>query len=545
LDFPLTVTSNIHIGLSAWTNHTFTLNERCSTGGNAYQCTTAGTSTSAPTGTGSSINNGGVAVFKWLSAITYSTLSAWVAGIPATLTQPIVGQLWNNSAITTAAGTAYLTLSGHTTSGTNTITLTCAPGESFRDKLVLQGTALNASQSNGVLFQLPASAGGINYFDITDANVIFNGLQFQDPDSTSNCTIINTNSGASGFKLRNCIIDGYAQTGGAYIVAIGDAATLANCLIIDREAANANNIPIVFTAGTSVMANCTLVAINSQSTACATTNTNTGVASLTITNTIATGYNGFSIAAGVSGGTTVNHSATSSTTVGTNSTNGTGNLFSKTAASQFVSSTTDFRLIGTGASAYDAGATDTTDIPTADDIAGTARPQSSSWDIGAWEFKAATSVATTTGTSSSSYIGNATAASPATATGTSSSSYIAADLDTSVATAVGSSATSFVGSYVNVIIGAGTGTAWGVALINAQSQSEGRGVAAATGSALLSFQASQAKFTAAAASAGSTAQATGIMGDLATGTTIGSSTAGFAGSSLFHRRPTMVRVSIT
>ena len=37
----MTVTANIHIGLTAWTNSTYTLGARISTGGNAYQCITA------------------------------------------------------------------------------------------------------------------------------------------------------------------------------------------------------------------------------------------------------------------------------------------------------------------------------------------------------------------------------------------------------------------------------------------------------------------------------------------------------------------------
>jgi hypothetical protein len=51
----VTVTSNIYVGLAAWTNHTFVLGERCSNAGNAYQCITAGTSTAAPTGTSSNV----------------------------------------------------------------------------------------------------------------------------------------------------------------------------------------------------------------------------------------------------------------------------------------------------------------------------------------------------------------------------------------------------------------------------------------------------------------------------------------------------------
>src|SRR5579871_4797709 len=69
---------NIHFGLSAWSNKVFGPGARCSNAGNAYQCITGGSSTAAPTGTGSSINNGGAAVFKWLSAIDFTTPQAWI-----------------------------------------------------------------------------------------------------------------------------------------------------------------------------------------------------------------------------------------------------------------------------------------------------------------------------------------------------------------------------------------------------------------------------------------------------------------------------------
>jgi hypothetical protein len=114
----MTITSNIFVGIAAWTPSTgYSIGNRRSNGGNAYQCTKAGTSASSggPSGTVASIIDGS-ATWKYLAHVDYVTLSSWASGIPGSLTQPVVGLLWDCGAITTTAGTAYLTLSGHTTS---------------------------------------------------------------------------------------------------------------------------------------------------------------------------------------------------------------------------------------------------------------------------------------------------------------------------------------------------------------------------------------------------------------------------------------------
>jgi hypothetical protein len=96
---------------------------------------------------------------------------------------------------------------------------------------------------------------------------------------------------------------------------------------------------------------------------------------------------GYGIACTNSAGTfTVDHSCFSTAALGTGTiSDGGGNLLSKTAANQFVAAGTNFRL-KQGADCINAGATDSTRVPAAVDIIGTSRPQSTSWDIGAYEF---------------------------------------------------------------------------------------------------------------------------------------------------------------
>lgn len=390
----MAVSSNIHIGLAAWqATHAYVAGNRISSSSNAYTCITSGTSASSggPTTTATNITDG-TAHWKYLSGIDFSTLAGWAASIPSTLTQPIIGLLWNNGAITTAPTTAFLTLTGHVTSGVNTITLKCAPGESIRDTLAGQATALNYSSTNGVSFLLPSSGGGINYIDIEDNNVIISGIQFKDPFSTSNSTILyfGATTGAGG-RIEDCIFDGYGQTGGASIVGINTpncVHTIANCLIVDRSASSTGASAVGMTASVQTVVNCTLVGI-APPTASAGYDFQNVTGTAILRNSIAIGYSAATIVQSAGAAVAVDHSLFSAASLtGTNVTTGTGNLFSKTAANQFVSATVDFRLKA-AADALDVGVTDTTDLAAADDIAGSSRPQGSAWDMGAWELLAA------------------------------------------------------------------------------------------------------------------------------------------------------------
>ncbi len=265
----MALVSNVHYNLSPWASGTFTLNQRTTNAGNVYQATTAGSSTGAPTGTGTGINNGGAAVFAFVSTYDYPSLQAWANALPATLTQPVVAQLWNNGPITTTSGTPFLTLTGHVTTTSNNITITCAPGEGFVSPLAANpALPLAFSQSAGVNFNLPATGtGGINYVSILDENVVAIGLQFQDPNPTSGSTIF---SAGTTCTVQSCIFDGYGQTGGASILdfslsgASGDVQYLVNSLVVDRVGAG-GTATTIFANRNVVYANNTIIALNSPS----------------------------------------------------------------------------------------------------------------------------------------------------------------------------------------------------------------------------------------------------------------------------------------
>lgn len=390
--------------------------------GNAYQCTIAGPSTGAPTGTGSAINNGGAATFKFLSSIDYTSLQSWASGLPATLTQAVVAQLWNNGSITTTSGVGFLNLTGHATSPANSITITAAPGESFANASPAVdefntifssdfgggssaggSNALAFSTTTGVNFVQPATGvGGINYFLIQDDHVFVTGLQFQDPNPTSGSTIFQSTQNCT---VSGCIFDGYGQTGGASILnpALGGAATsvftLTNSLVVDRANSGSTGISIVSVNINAVYANNTIVALNAPAGqgGIADESSAAGV-TVKFINNILIGYSaGLGIGTNTSTAITVSYSlfdVSSLTGAGINL--GAGNIYSKSAAVTFISPTTDFRLLSTSA-AINAGFSDTTDIPSSTDVFGTSRPQGSAWDIGAYEFLLAGSIGTANG----------------------------------------------------------------------------------------------------------------------------------------------------
>lgn len=582
----MALVSNLHFGLTAWASGAFGLGQRCSSSSNAYQCITPGNSTSAPVGTGSSITSG-TAVFKWLSAIDYTTLQAWANALPATLTQPVQLLVWNDGPVTTTAGVPFLTLVGHTTSATNNITVTPAPGESFAANAQstssvvpgwlttlytqVSGTTISLSPAaggldqypfygntvlvkpsywelevnaptsttgfsaglsplggsitdtgpvfqwhedgglwadggfdslggpgtwptystgdtlclaydsvhgmvygrkgatgiwnnnpsanpatntgglpvpvsiltagvvvGGTLFQntnsttahftvgsfigtppagfgaissgslplgfnsvagssfiLPSSFGGINYFDIRDSNVTFLGLQFQDPNPSSGCTILQM---GANFTAFGCIFDGYTQAAGAYMIAgalsgaSGSVYKLLNNLIIDR-AASGLTASTVRGDYSGVIANNTFVLVNQGvNMGCIGDNSVAAGITLNQTNNIILGYsNQGSITQSQNAATVINvrygllgaSSLTNASVVA-----GAGNIYSAPIAGQFVNSMSDFRLLSSS-QATGAGFTDTADIPSGVDIFGNAR--TAPWSIGAYQFASPTS----------------------------------------------------------------------------------------------------------------------------------------------------------
>ena len=382
----MTVTSNIHVGLTAWaTGQSYSLGTRVSNSSKAYQCVQGGTSGSAPgpTTTGSGITDGSC---KWnyLSAIDYTTIQAWADAIPATRTTNYIGLLWNDGEITTTIvsgfGVPFVHFQGHGGgSSSNTITLTTAPGESFNDT----AGPLAYSGSRGVGLRFPSSgAGNVNYIWIDDDWVIIDGIQTIDPNPASACT--HYGGAGNNVVLQNVLMDGAAQGGGANIVQLaGNNAIMRNCVAFDREGA-IGTPTTQFTGNTPVVVNNTFVFVTYAAN-CRCLDIATGTTG-TARNNIFINYDiPFSSGGGTQWATDHNGYTAASFVISNDGTTSGGDVFSLVPANEFVSVSSDVRL-RFGARCADAGATDSTHVPSSADIFGTARPQATAWDIGAFEL---------------------------------------------------------------------------------------------------------------------------------------------------------------
>lgn len=261
----MTVSYNVHMGLVSWVSNTsYTLGNRVLNFSNCYQCIVNGKSAlvGGPVGIANNIIDGSI-TWKYVSTVDYSgntgdvVFTAAQNALPATFTQNIIWQLWNSNngkpIQTSAVGKWFLFLQGHTIPPYS-LTMTPAPGESFRDALFLNKTpAFTANSQLGLTFQLPSTGQGIiNYFEIHDDNVIIDGIQFIDPLIYSQSSILTTY--ANNTTVQYCIFDGNGQNNGATIIGAGVPGTnviYKNCLIIDRQ------IPGAYPAepGTSILLN--------------------------------------------------------------------------------------------------------------------------------------------------------------------------------------------------------------------------------------------------------------------------------------------------
>jgi len=297
-------------------------------------------------------------------------VQAWEDALPANLVtdgNSQVGQCFNDSEFTSAS--TVVTISGETTDATHTITLTTGTGQSFRDNVNAQTNVLKYNASNGVGIRFTGNSGrtiivGAQY-------VTLDGLQI---GANNGCVSLN----AANTMIKNCILEGgQAATGGygaSTLLLTSGSPSVLNTLVITRQP-GFDGI-IVNNGVTPLFVNVTSVKPSDLTADKTAFRIDYGGA--TLKNCAGFGFNAFS-SGSESGSNNCSDKAISF---------GTSNQASKTYANQFqntADATRDFRL-KTGADCVDNGVTDTTDIPSADDIVKTSRPQGSAWDIGAWEL---------------------------------------------------------------------------------------------------------------------------------------------------------------
>ena len=321
---PPPVLSNVHPGLNPWAAGSYVLGQRLSSGSGAYQCTTPGNSTAAPTGFGTGINNGGVAVFKYLSNIDYTSLQAAANAIMNTyavggLTANQVVLNWNDTPLTAPLNGAILQYYGIASNGFTT-TFTCAPGESFRDSP--GGNPLTFSAAAGVSFDAPATGAESNaslYVYINVANVIFDGLQLRNlnptGDTASGDILIGIDTSGVNFTFQNGILDGRSLL---YFTTTN--CSVFNSLLVNEQTNNpaAPQWPIKYDVNaTGKIVNCTCVGFNPTG-GIASIVTTTGNGPVQVTNCAAFGLPDPFFCQNTGGSIIVDHCATSVASFSTN-----------------------------------------------------------------------------------------------------------------------------------------------------------------------------------------------------------------------------------
>lgn len=306
----------------------------------------------------------------------YSTLQAWEDARPATLTDAEVGECYNDSEF--VSSTTLLTISGITTSATNTLTLKCAAGQSFRDNANVRSNALRYNASNGVGIRTTTSY-TVTIVNTTVQYVRLDGLQI----AAKSTGVSQAMDGrVNNWIVTNCIFEYFMQNNvnnsGLHI----NGGEVSNCLVIDygtgagsalkstdgtTQAVRYTNVTVVRVSGTPSTSFAFRVAY--------------GTASI-MKNCAGFGFGGFN-SRDAAFATGLNNASDKAIGFGSS------NQASVTFSAQFqaiTSSGPDLRALNTG-NLYNNGVTDATyGTP---DISNTARPISTSYDIGCWEASAA------------------------------------------------------------------------------------------------------------------------------------------------------------
>lgn len=274
--------------------------------------------------------------------------------------------------------TNMLSISGETTSSTSYIKLTTDTGCSFVDHPQAATNPLRIDATKGAL--IITTGGYLSAVSAQVNNCIMEKLQIHATSTGSNPLYM---SNFTGHIVQNCILQGTPRNninngviglyggnniirnclcivnsgGTCYGIDIGNGGSAVNCTIVRPSNFTAIGKPFIAPYISSIVRNCALFGFTTAA---------TGVFN-------ADGHNACESTGGTLPGSTGNLTTVPyDTTTFVNPNNATN--------------TADFRLV-TGSTLIDAGVTDSTDVPSVADIVGTARPFSTNWDIGAWEFQ--------------------------------------------------------------------------------------------------------------------------------------------------------------
>ena len=294
----------------------------------------------------------------------YTTLQSWEDASPANLVT--ADQIWRGECFNQeffSSSAALLNVSGSTTDATRYKELTTYAGASFVDNASVQTNALRYNASNGAGIRNSYAWGGpvsVNesYFRISKLQIAAgNAVGFNGTVTTGlvidKCIFENSSTSNEPLKtygvctVKNSLM---VQRSTSTCAALSNGTNVYNCTLVRTGSSTGN----IFTGsyGTSTLQNCAFFGGA------------TTLASGSTSKTYVTCYT--DTASPPSGCTTVAYDTS------------TGSGFQNK-----TDSTRDFR-IKAGSALLDVGTTDTTNA--AYDIVGTARPQGSAYDVGAWEL---------------------------------------------------------------------------------------------------------------------------------------------------------------
>lgn len=300
----------------------------------------------------------------------YTTLQSWEDAAPAnlvTVDQIWQGQCFNQEFFSSSSG--LLNVSGSTSDATRYKELTTYAGASFIDNANVQTNALryNASNGAGIRGTYPWTA------PVSVGEAYFRISRLQIASNTGRAFGV---TAATGFVMDKCIVENSSTASGSESLSLYGAGIVKNTLVVGRS----TGALAALSNGASAY-NCTFARTGTS-----TSNIFVGNYSSTTLKNCAFFGGATTLASGSSVRTyTTCYTDTASpptgcTTVAYDTSTGSG-FQNKTDA------TRDFR-IKTGSALLDVGTTDTTNA--AADIVGTARPQGSAYDVGAWELVVAT-----------------------------------------------------------------------------------------------------------------------------------------------------------
>jgi len=282
------------------------------------------------------------------TTMDYSSIQAWEDALPANLVTDgnrQIGECYKQGDL------AAFIIGGETTDATNYIWLRTATGASFRDNANVRTNALAYNASNGI-----AVTGSNNYGRLCSSAPDYTVVSYLQMRNTGNGPVL-------AMEGANSVVDSCILSSGGNDLHGNTIAK--NCLLISTLTSSAGvNIGNVY--------NCTFVNSSAGASGAALRGNNYAP-SRNHHNCAVFGYATFK--SGADGGTS-DYAATDLTT----GTEGAHTVTGLTYASQFVSSTSDWRAVSTGG--LKAGTPDSTNAPV--DITGLTRDTTTPY-IGCWE----------------------------------------------------------------------------------------------------------------------------------------------------------------